>query len=297
VQRPVSIYLDTVLWNLLCDCAIDPRKVVASLGRGNAKLVLGLHNFYELAKTFRGQGKNALERGQYLFSYLKDFIDADILCVKENDELLAMEMWALQSKTSLVDAFFGKEDLLLLRRGVEKLASGGFDDRTAKFIERQRGFASDIRLGQKRRLENNADAQRFLKNVPSDKVEQWLDAEMRSPSGRENLKDHIRRRFPEAAEIEAMEYASALLDSPASPLAKGLVRAGSYYMWRCACRGSVPADLFDGMYHILNSVHCDVYATQEKKQTEYAKLVLTTSTRVAVYDSGTSLDKWLEALA
>ncbi|HVB07570.1 MAG TPA: hypothetical protein VNF00_01370 [Candidatus Acidoferrales bacterium] len=92
----MNIYLDTMLWNALCDHAVDPQKLVTSLAARDANLVLGLHNFYELAKIFRKQTTEAVERGRRLFSYLSQFLDAGILCVKENDELLAMEMWALK---------------------------------------------------------------------------------------------------------------------------------------------------------------------------------------------------------
>ena len=258
--------------------------------------MLGLHDFYELAKTFRGHTREALNRGQRLFSYLKGFVDATILSVKENDEILAAEMWALKLGRSSVDAFFGKEDYLLLRKGVDKLASGGFDERTATYTKEQHAFASNIRLAQKQRLEGRPDAKRYLKSVSPEKLDQWLQNETSGTAGPVSLKDHILRRFPEATEAEAMEYASALLASPASRMARGLVRAGSYYMWRCAYRDSVPRDLFDDIYHVLNSVHCDVYATEEKRQAEYAGLLLTNSTRVAIYDSRTPVDQWLESL-
>jgi hypothetical protein len=53
------------------------------------------------------------------------------------------------------------------------------------------------------------------------------------------------------------------------------------------------------MYHVLNATYCDVYATKESGQREYAGLLLTPRTRVAIYDGRDSLDTWLnfEALA
>lgn len=293
----MKIYLDTVLWNALCDRAVAPQRLVASLAARNANLALGLHNFYELAKTFRGRTREALDRGERLFSCLKEFMDAGILCVKENDELLAMEMWALQLRSPSVDAFYGEVDIRLIREAVEKLAGGAFDSRMAKFIEEQRVFASNIRLSQIRGLEGRSDAKQYLKSVSPEKLDLWLQTETSSPGGPLNLKDHILRRFPEAPVPEAMEYASALLASPSSHMARGMVRAASYYMWRCAYRDSVPGDLLDDMYHVLNSVHCDIYATEERKQVEYAGLLLTASTSVAIYDGQAPIDSWLRSLA
>lgn len=296
VNPPATIYLDTMLWNALCDQAVDPRKLVASLAARNANLAIGLHNFYELAKTFAGHTSEAMERGKHLFSYLKECIDAGILCVKENDELLAMEMWALQLRESTINAFYHKDDYLLVRKRVESLASGGFDEQTAQFVKNQSAFGSNIRLSQKRRLMSRPDAKQYLSSVSPAKLDQWLQIETCSAGGRENLKDHIRRRFPEATETEAMEYASALLRFPACHTARGMVRASSYYMWRCAYRDSVPRDLSDDMYHVLNSVHCDVYATMEAGQVEYAGLLLTAKTNVAVYTNQVAIDQWIQGL-
>jgi hypothetical protein len=65
------------------------------------------------------------------------------------------------------------------------------------------------------------------------------------------------------------------------------------YNWRCANRGSVPKDLIDDMYHVLNAVYCDVYASAEAGQAEYAHLLLTPATRVAIYDKLLPVDEWM----
>jgi len=51
-------------------------------------------------------------------------------------------------------------------------------------------------------------------------------------------------------------------------------------------RESVPKDLIDDMYHVLNAVYCDVYATAERRQAEYASLILALNTTVAIYPGG-----------
>src|ERR1700690_4364257 len=218
----MKIYLDTNLWNDLCSRKVDPEGLVVSLASRNASLVLGLHNFYEFAKTLEKSTKEALDRGRELFTYLKRFFDVRIPCVKENDELLAAEMWALQLGSGTIGTFYHGQDRALVGIGIDRLATGEFDERAAKFIEAQRGFASDVRLGQMRRLEGRADARQHLKNVSPEKVEAWLDAEVSSASGPENLKEHIMRRFPGATETEAMEFSSALLGNPINRFARGL---------------------------------------------------------------------------
>jgi hypothetical protein len=51
------------------------------------------------------------------------------------------------------------------------------------------------------------------------------------------------------------------------------------------------------MFHVLNATYCDVYATKESGQADYAKLLLTRNTRLAVYSGSDLLDAWLAALA
>jgi hypothetical protein len=250
-----------------------------------------------LAKTFRSSTARASKRGKELFSYLKKFVDANTPCAKENMELLVAEIQALHSRTSTIDAFLREEYYGVLRQEVGKLANGELDERAGEIIQERSAFASSTRLGQVRHLKNRADTKHKLKLVAPEKLEQWLQTETLTPTGVAILTSHILRQFPDAPRMEAAEYASALLSTPASRMARGLVRADLYYNWRCAHRDSNRKDLVDDMYHVLNSVHCDVYATKEKRQAEYAGLLLTANTNVAIYDGQTPLDRWVEGLA
>jgi hypothetical protein len=263
----------------------------------NADLVLSTHTLYELAKTFRATTAGALARGRRLFTYLRQFIDPEIPCAKENMEILAAEMWALKLQAPSIAVYLPKDHYLLLSQEVEKLANGDFDERAAKFIKERGEFASSTRLNQIRYFESRTHMKRYLRNVSQGSLEQWLQMESLSAAGVEILTGHILKQFPEAPKMEATEYASALLNSSASRMARGLVRADLYYNWRCANRDSNPKDLIDDIYHVLNSVHCGVYASEEGKQLEYAELLLTANTRVAIYDGQTPVDSWLESLA
>ena len=51
------------------------------------------------------------------------------------------------------------------------------------------------------------------------------------------------------------------------------------------------------MLHVLQAIYCHFYATGEGKQTEYANLLLTARTKVAIYDRNTPIDQWLMSLA
>jgi hypothetical protein len=79
-------------------------------------------------------------------------------------------------------------------------------------------------------------------------------------------------------------------------VSRAIVRADLYSNWRCANRDSNPRDLVDDMLHVLQAVYSDIYATAEPKQSDYASLLLTPSTKVAIYDNNTRIDQWLLTL-
>ena len=99
----MDIYLDTILWNFLCAQSVEPRVFVQRLATKNARLVLGIHNFYELTKSFQTSRHQYLDRGKVLLSYFNRFIDAGAPCVKDNMELLAAEMWAVKLGTPVTE--------------------------------------------------------------------------------------------------------------------------------------------------------------------------------------------------
>jgi len=49
MDSAVKIYLDTNMWDALFDGGVQPEQFVPRLAKGNRRLVLGLHAFYELA--------------------------------------------------------------------------------------------------------------------------------------------------------------------------------------------------------------------------------------------------------
>lgn len=53
----MKIYLDTNLWNELCDQHVDPELLLASLDAKDVSLVLSHQAVYELAKCFRNLAK------------------------------------------------------------------------------------------------------------------------------------------------------------------------------------------------------------------------------------------------
>jgi hypothetical protein len=293
----VDIYLDTNLWNELCDQTVDPACITASLSSMDARLVLGIHCVYEMAKTFRAPGPEATERAKNLFRYLGKFIEAGIPCAKETMELLAAEMSALKWHVSTINPFLSSIDTEEVMQEVTKLASGTFDEKADSFIKQRIAAAEASRRDQRNYLGRRPDRKKKLRTIRLQDLEKWLEDETKTVTGAALLAGHIQRQFPEAPSTEVSEWAAALIALPSYRLARGLVRADLYYNWRCAHRNSNPKDLLDDMLHVLNAIYCDVYATKESGQAAYAGYLLTSRTKVAIYDGQTGADCWLGTLA
>lgn len=292
----MDIYLDTILWNLLYDQSVEPEDFVRRLAAKNGRLVLGIHNFYELTKSFRTSRPQYLDRGKALLSYFNRFIDAGSPCVKDNMELLAAEMWAVKLNAPATDVFLSQEDRVLISAKAGSLGNGEFDEKADDFLKAQQQFALGTRSGQINFLEGRADLKTRLQAVPSDNLERWLELQTKTSACVGLLAQHILGRFRDVSPNDAVKLAAALLAPPHKNFARGVVRSDLYYNWRCANRGSVPKDLIDDMYHVLNAVYCDFYATREQGQAEYAPLILTPSAKVAIYTDG-PVGQWIESLA
>lgn len=289
----MKIYLDTNLWNALCDQSVDPRHLVTKLAAKNATVVLSGHLVFELARTFRMNRSQALPRGRQLFRYISEFADANTPCVKEIMDLLVAEVEALEPRTGSVDPFIGNEGYQKLRAELEKLATYSLDQNAHDFINERDEFALNTRLNQARHLEGRPDMKEELKLVAENDLKEWLQKETLTGAGAAILVGHLVRVFDGIPQIQAAKLAVELIGSPRGCIARGIVRADLYYNWRCANRGSNPKDLIVDAYHILNSIYCDVYATGEAKQADYAHLLLTGDMRVAVYDEKTQIHLWL----
>ena len=147
-----DIYLDTNLWNVLCDQAVDSAQLVSRLAAKNAYLAPGTHIFYEMAKTFRSSAVGSRERGGVLFSYFRQCFEADTHCVKDNMELLAREMWSAKLGSSVSGRMLSQEDRDLVLQEVDKLIAGELSQRASEFLDNQSAFASSTRLNQHKYL-------------------------------------------------------------------------------------------------------------------------------------------------
>jgi hypothetical protein len=280
----MTIYLDTNIWNALCDQAVDPSRLGATLVARKAKLVLSYHTAYELLKTFRGSSAQARLRGAQLFSYLGAHLVGDhITCAHELLELLGFEMAAVVGRIPAPDPFVSKPGLTEMISEVRRLAGGDFSAQADAFVNERLRLSSAARSGQRSHTEARPDMRDKLRDISTDKLAAWLmdSTATATPTALSLLSDKIRYRFSEATLADSLSYARVLLESQTFRTAKALVRADLYFNWRCAHRGSIPKDLYDDMYHVMAAIYCDAYVTKEPAQAEYAHLLLTQTTSVA----------------
>jgi hypothetical protein len=286
------IYLDTNLWNGLLDQSADPTALLSGLEQSRSSLALSGQTVYELARTFQ----SAPERGKKLFRYVKVYVDAGIVGVYDNKDLLRAEVKALNDDADSVIAYYSPADYAALKAEVGKLSEGIVDQRAQTFVSERMESTKETRKGQKPLMEKRPNMKTGLLAIPENRLTAWLDQEVSSDGGAIILTGHLMHIFESAKEDAAYSTALGLLQHPASRMAKAVVRFDLYSAWRCAHRGSNPRDLLDDMYHVLNAAYCDVYATAEARQMKYAPLLLTRWTRPVAYDGSTPLADWLLTL-
>jgi len=285
------IYLDTMLWNRLCDDAVDAEKLMTALLKNNKQLVLGTEVIYEIAKTFRTNPA----RGQQLFTYLKTYTDRGILCTRDNPLILDCEAeLVLSGESNECDPFFRSTKYRNMQEEVDKLSRGTFDERAQQGVESRMQLAASERAAMNGQYSIPSILKARLSIISSTALEQWLRKEVKRV-GRILLKERLRVRFPEWNGKQLTIVAKKLLASSRCPLSRAVVRADLYANWRTAQSGSMTRDLLPDLDHVVTASYFDVYATMEAAQAKYAPLLLK-NTRIAIYDGKVPVAEWLESL-
>ena len=284
------IYLDTVLWNKLCDERVDAPKLIAALSSRNKQLVVGTEAIYEMAKTF----KRNPDRGKELFASLKTFTDLGIPCPRPNPNILRSEAeLALSSSQQQVNIFLNAEDYQNMQQEVDKLSRGILDHRAEQFIESRKQLAASTRAAMSAQYGIPSTLKARLSGISVSDLEKWLKREVER-SGRRILKEHFKELFPDLRPRQLTIIAKKLLSSPRFRLSNATVRADLYTNWRTASTESMPRDLLPDLDHVVTASYFDVYATMETGQAKYASLILKRTTRIEIYDGNLPVSKWLD---
>jgi len=293
-QQLRLIYPDTIIWNLLCDQNIDPRKLLDLLRAKGFTLVVSFHTVYELARNFERDNAAGNARGQQLFSYLKRYLALDIPSTKQLWELIMAEDEAFRNNLSVIDPLATSQELGIEKREVEKLADGIVEGPVRTFLEKRRQFARDTKAQQAARIIENEKLREYLEAISEDDLATWMPKETLTASGVSTL---YKRFLLRAGPSRTPQYVHGLLSFPLADASRGTVHADLYSNWKCAKDRSNRLDLADDMLHVLQAMYCDLYITEETKQLHYAPLLLTSRTRVEIYgDRSVPIDEWLLSL-
>jgi hypothetical protein len=289
----MRIYLDTDLWNVSCDQGIDPVSLLEELDKRGCTPVFGIHVLYEILKNFTSANE---DRGRKLFGHVGDYFRSGLRCIaKDVFEALVAEMYGLKGAAG-AEKFLPFEDVQKISDEVERLEAGSVKDEWFEHIAEQKTAAANDREQIKRGLASRPTHRDFFRGVSQEHLSIWLGESLETQVAIGLLTGHLQRLFPAESMLELSEYSTKLLQTNART-ATAIVKADLYYAWRCANRGSNRADLLDDMYHVLSAAYCDVYASGESKQAEYASQLLHKDVRVCTYDRSQPLSSWLKVIA
>jgi hypothetical protein len=185
--KTMRMYLDTILWNLLCDQDVEPRTLVESLASKNASLAFSFHTVYELART------TSESRRIQLFSYFRGFLGLNPVCVKQIPDALMAETRAFQDGLRTVDPLASADEYGFVREEVDKLSRGLLEDRVKQFIEQRTQHSEAQRARQKDHLSRRVDIEEKLAAVSAEKLETWIPLQVSTPSGADILCNHFER--------------------------------------------------------------------------------------------------------
>jgi hypothetical protein len=289
--KPRLIYLDTVLWNELCDQKVDDAALSSALAAQSKALVLGAEVIYEMARTFEMNPT----RGKELFEYLKHFAELGVVGAKDDPQLLLGEADSAMGGAGIdVDPFREPVNYASMQQEIEKLSRGVLSKKAADSIESRRQLAATERAGMSAQYSRRSNLKARLSRVAPSDLEKWINKEVKR-SGRFILKQHLAKLLPGGQPRQIAIAAKRLLANSRFRLSHAVVLADLYGNWRAANIGSIRRDLLPDLDHIVTASYFDVYATKEAAQAKYAPLVLG-KTRIAIYDGQLPISKWLESL-
>jgi hypothetical protein len=212
-------------------------------------------------------------------------------CTKEFWELILAEAYAYENNLPEIDSMATPEQCTTTAQELGKLGSGIIEERVKQFLDQRLDFAKDTRTDQKSHMDDREELKHDLKNVERDGLAEWMQEETFTPEGVNTLhKKFIKRLGPGATP----EYILHLLKFPPAQAGRASIRGDLYYNWHCAQYDGIRLDLLDDILHLLQSVYCDLYISEDKSQDLYGPLILTPRTRIEIYrDRKVPIDEWL----
>jgi len=291
------IYLDTMLWNDLCDEDPNCEELVAALKQQDKHLVISFHLIYELARTFQGKSPEATSRARRLFAFLKRMLEQGILCANFPGDILISETEnALQSSNGVV-IFVSKDNYAALEREVSRLSGDDLGPKASDFIDKRRREADQMRNDILNHMVNRPKLRNALAALRPERLHSWIAKEIQNKSSiaKELAALHLSMAFPNEDNKRLRIVLKRLLSSAKYRTTHALLRADLFSNWKGAQATTLKRDLPDDMHHMVNAAYCHVYATKEKRQVDYAHLIIG-KTRIELLEPDSSVTDWLLAL-
>jgi hypothetical protein len=255
--------------------------------------VLGESVITELARTYQMNRTDAQDRGQKLFQLLYSQVCAGIPVIKPTWALLIEEALNV-SEGRPVTLFADDTYYPNLKNEVEKLRSGLSDSKAVEFINSRRQEARDSRSQMKAFFGNNQFLGSALRSISSGELDSWLDTQEGGKIGCRFVAAHLQVQFPENSREELLNAAAKLLSSRRYRVSRALARTDMYVNWRFAHHGSLPADLPDDLYHLVNGSHCDIFLTADHDLSNHVRRLLRDVCVVYYCDGDGDLLRWIK---
>jgi hypothetical protein len=284
------IYLDTVLWNRLYDDKISPSKLIADLRGRQSFIAVSVFVFHELLKTFSNPANS--ERGQQLMAFFFEFVNQATYVVKDNFLMIPAEVRSMSSGAP-VEPFHMSNEFAGFKKVVNRLASGGFVQQDREHLRFQKQWAEGCREASANISKQFPHTIKRFKEISGEGLAEFLHKESMTLDAVAFLIPAVRNAYDQFSPEQIDKTARKLLTIPAKRFARGCASAGLYNQWRFVNFGSVPKDIPEDITHILDSVYCDVYATSEAKQAEYAHMLVTTNTKIKLFQNECPIDEWI----
>ena len=240
--------------------------------------MLGTHNIFEVASCFKSGDPNKIEEGKRIAKFLKELQPCLILYpvdiqIKSELKQLAEAQWA-HSQLYLTD-----RDKEACEKEIEKLSNGIYDDRACNFIakkwESKQGEVWELndyvfRYKKLRDALKNIDFQIFLDTYPNFKEE--LTGIL--------VRKNVCIAAPTAASKKILINKivhKVLKNKNKCPVLMSSIRANLYTCYRgiqnysSKNANAVSHDFWDDVVHIISSVSCDLFVTDDNKIASYFK--------------------------
>lgn len=288
------IYLDTNIWDQLCDQNVDPKRLIDALASKGYTLVISFHTVYEFARTLTSADPTAIARGRKLCAYALQYLDLGIPCTKDFWEYILAEIPTCAANAPTVDPLATAEQCAEIQKQLHRLATSDNMDDAKQFIAQRSLFGAKTSQAQHAHAGINPDLVAYLLKISHPQLADWMSTESRTIFGANTF---LHRFSKLIAPGLTQEFVLALLGCPAAEMVRASVRADLYSNWHEAHHNANRAGLYDDMLHVLQALYCDFYITEDKKQSAYAPLLLTPITRFEIYgDRKNPIDQWILGL-